>query len=1060
MKSGGTSLRLLVALTLTTLACGCPSSGAPPEEASADATWLDSEVGGIAGHDGLEPAAPTVVIFSPESGSTVSGVVPIAILANDDVGVAEVRLTLNGAPLGVITGAPWILDWDTAGYSNGPYVLGATARDGDGNESDADEVTLTLANASSRGCAYPTVTVTSPMDHAVVCGTVGVKALVSAACGLSLVELFADETKIGETTSEPFFADWDTAAVADGLHLIRVQATDAVGQRQHGLVTVDVDNQAGDCDNPPQITILTPGAGAYLNGVVTIEADATDFAGAVDRVVFQVDGKQLQVVTQEPYRATWNTAVVAEGPYTIKAVAFNQVGRRGEAQVAVTVDRTPPTVFIGSPADGFVVTGDVTILAQAQDNAALESVTFAADGPAGHVDLAVLNQGPFQATWSIAGQGGGTYTLSAVALDRAGLTGKDSVEVTVKGPPSVVIDSPANGETVSGLTTIEGEASGQLGIAKVEVRIDGAHHAQIDHGGPFSFSWDTTAFAAGEHVISVIATDSLGVTATAKVTVLVEHSQVFSVKVCTTASFKSCSKPGLKAVDVTGLLHLEAVAGSGASIKTLELRVDGVSIQTLNAAPYQISWDSTAVSDGLHLVAVRGSMSDGAVADVAFDLLVNNCDADHDQWLAVACGGEDCDDTFAGVNPGATDTVNLGYDANCDGAPGVDADGDGHASSKSGGDDCNDGQASVYPCAPDVAGDGVDANCDGKDLLSCDDCDPCTSDTFAGGACKSQPLALGAVCNDGNPCTTGETCTAAGCTAKEANTCDDGNPCTSDGCSPVTGCTHAQIAGCDDCPLESNTCTPAPPSVSAPTVILTSIQIGADGKPGAALNIDPDKGQADCAPVGQCSSGLDNAASGLGSFSNGPLKDAVDDGSLAMLLVASGSLGGVFEMRSYFGELADASCDWPKGGCPFLATKLSYDCDCGLRGRLKGATLAQGKLSAGGDDSAVLFPYHMAEGAVFDVMLYRARLQADVEIVGASMSIAKGVLGGAIRTSELLDAIDGFAGEDIGGLPKSTIKLFLGSLQPDIDTDGDGQSDAISLGLAIKGASAEITGLK
>ena len=90
--------------------------------------------------------------------------------------------------------------------------------------------------------------------------------------------------------------------------------------------------------------------------------------------------------------------------------------------------------------------------------------------------------------------------------------------------------------------------------------------------------------------------------------------------------------------------------------------------------------------------------------------------------------------------------------------------------------------------------------CASNKKLNCDDLNACTDDVcdkvFA---CLSGPKAPGALCSDGDDCTTSDTCVAGKCTGLKAN-CDDGNACTLDLCSKVGGCKPAidNTQPCDD----------------------------------------------------------------------------------------------------------------------------------------------------------------------------------------------------------------------------------------------------------------------
>jgi cysteine-rich repeat protein len=81
----------------------------------------------------------------------------------------------------------------------------------------------------------------------------------------------------------------------------------------------------------------------------------------------------------------------------------------------------------------------------------------------------------------------------------------------------------------------------------------------------------------------------------------------------------------------------------------------------------------------------------------------------------------------------------------------------------------------------------------------------CDDGNVADGDCCSTACVLdaaGAACDDGSVCTSGETCDAAGaCNPASITTCDDGDPCTTDTCDGTLGCTAAllpaHVSACD-----------------------------------------------------------------------------------------------------------------------------------------------------------------------------------------------------------------------------------------------------------------------
>ena len=77
-------------------------------------------------------------------------------------------------------------------------------------------------------------------------------------------------------------------------------------------------------------------------------------------------------------------------------------------------------------------------------------------------------------------------------------------------------------------------------------------------------------------------------------------------------------------------------------------------------------------------------------------------------------------------------------------------------------------------------------------------CDPATGD------CSFVPAHDSWACNDNDPCTILETCSAGECSGGSEANCNDGNLCTDDSCDPLVGCVHTPNA--DQC-NDGNVCT-------------------------------------------------------------------------------------------------------------------------------------------------------------------------------------------------------------------------------------------------------------
>ena len=118
-------------------------------------------------------------------------------------------------------------------------------------------------------------------------------------------------------------------------------------------------------------------------------------------------------------------------------------------------------------------------------------------------------------------------------------------------------------------------------------------------------------------------------------------------------------------------------------------------------------------------------------------------DGDSDGYIAATCGGDDCDDTDANVNPG-TDLDGDSYTV-CDG-------------------DCDDLVPSAFPGNPEICDNGIDNDCDG----TADDVDADGDGDFA------IPCG-GTDCDDTDP-TVGATTDADGDGSNACDDCDESDP--------------------------------------------------------------------------------------------------------------------------------------------------------------------------------------------------------------------------------------------------------------------------------------------
>ncbi len=176
---------------------------------------------------------------------------------------------------------------------------------------------------------------------------------------------------------------------------------------------------------------------------------------------------------------TWDLSSVANGTYTLTAVARDAAGNRAtSAPVTVTIarDRTAPTVAISAPAAGASVSGTVSVTASASDNVGVVGVQFFLDGAALGSEVTAA---PYSVQWNTTTATAGAHSLTARARDKAGnATTSAAVSVTVANDasaPTVSITAPASGLTVEGDTLLIAlTASDNVAVVGLQVMLNGS----------------------------------------------------------------------------------------------------------------------------------------------------------------------------------------------------------------------------------------------------------------------------------------------------------------------------------------------------------------------------------------------------------------------------------------------------------------------------------------------------------------------------------------------------------------------------------------------------------
>lgn len=207
-----------------------------------------------------------------------------------------------------------------------------------------------------------------------------------------------------------------------------------------------------------------------------------------------------------------NTLSVPEYDALIdNAVAEANTGRNLIANVIPLPDTTAPTVSITAPTEGSNVSGSLTISADATDDTGISNVSFIVD----QSFIGQMATEPFDVLWDTTPFSDGPHQIIVVATDESNNSQLTVMDITVDnsaGPPpdtivpTVSITGPTVGSDVSGMVSVEVDATDNVGIAHVFFIVD---QTFVGHTttGPFQADWDTSSFSDGPHHIFVVAMD-------------------------------------------------------------------------------------------------------------------------------------------------------------------------------------------------------------------------------------------------------------------------------------------------------------------------------------------------------------------------------------------------------------------------------------------------------------------------------------------------------------------------------------------------------------------------
>ena len=166
--------------------------------------------------------------------------------------------------------------------------------------------------------------------------------------------------------------------------------------------------------------------------------------------------------------------------------------------------------------------------------------------------------------------------------------------------PTAAIAAPLAG-TVSGLVPVSVNASDNVGVARVDLQVNGTVVA-TQTSAPFSFSWDSAGSANGAASLRALAYDAAGNAGSSAAVSVTVSNTITSVASDITPPTVAINNPVAGAVSGSVSVGVSASDNAGAAGIKTTLSIDGTVVAQGSGGSLGYNWNSRKVAAGTHII--------------------------------------------------------------------------------------------------------------------------------------------------------------------------------------------------------------------------------------------------------------------------------------------------------------------------------------------------------------------------------------------------------------------------------------------------------------------------
>lgn len=563
--------------------------------------------------DTTAPIAPQLNASFTDTGVPSDGITSAtsAVLSGEAEKNAQVQIYDGAALLATVT-ADSHGNWSYAvtGLPNGPHAFTATQADIAGNvsASSASSSMMVIASASAPGVGLVTDTGVSHSDH-----ITSNDALKGTAQAGATVTIYEGATLLGTTTADGS-GNWTytPAALADGVHSLKLTATDVAGNTASSVFSFTLDTSTA----APAVALVHDSGALAGDGITNNDAlKGTAEAGATVTIH---EGTQVLGTATADGSGNWTLtpATIPDGMHALTVTATDVAGNASSSAFSFTLDTSTANPTIALSSDTGASASDGISYNDALKGTAEAGATVTVQ-EGGNTLGTVTADGSGNWTLAPAALADGAHTLTVTATDVAGNISAQSgllsftLDTHTPAVPTMLLAHDTGTFASDGITNNDALKGTAEAGATVTVQ-EGSHvlgAATADGSG----NWTLTpaALADGAHTLTVTAVDVAGKDSAAAT---LSFTLDTTIHTPTIAAVDGTIASGGTTADTTPTLTGTADAGTEVTV------YDGSTLLGSTTADGSGAWTyTTALSDGtnhsltVHSVDLAGNASASSV---------------------------------------------------------------------------------------------------------------------------------------------------------------------------------------------------------------------------------------------------------------------------------------------------------------------------------------------------------------------------------------------------------------------------------------------------------------